>query len=202
MKSPACLNTAFLALILAAAPAGADDISDQIETARKAYEAGELRSAVQTLQFAVASIQERINLSLLDLLPAPLEGWSADEPEAQAGGIAAMITGTSLSRRYHREDGAQVEISITADSPLLSMMGMMLANPMLLQSSPGARTFTHAGHRGMVREDADRRGWEISLMVGANVLVQVTGSGLEERQAVDDYLAAIDLPAVQRAFGA
>lgn len=190
-----------LALALTCAPAAADEISDQIEAGRKAYETGELRSAVQTLQFAIAGIQEKINLSLVELLPPPLEGWTADEPEAQTGGVAALITGTNLSRRYHREDGAEVEITITADSPLLSMMGMMLANPMLMQSSPGTRTFSHAGHRGMVQHEVDARRWEISLMVGANILVQVTGSGLDDRQTVEDYLNAIDLPAVQRAFG-
>ena len=52
---------------------------------------------MQTLQFAVAGIQEKINLALLELLPAPLEGWNADEPQAQSAGMAAMFTGTKES---------------------------------------------------------------------------------------------------------
>jgi hypothetical protein len=201
MRRHALPAALLVSLAAASAPLPADEVTDQIDAARQAYEAGELRSAVQTLQFAVASIQEKVNLSLLDLLPAPLEGWSADEPQAQSGGMAAMIAGTNLSRRYYREDGAEVEVSITADSPLLPMMTMMLSNPMMLQSSPGTRVYTHEGRRGTIQHEADSRHWEITLMLSNNVLVQVSGSGVEEREPVESYLKAMDLAAVQKAFG-
>ncbi len=183
-----------------AAPALADEVTDQLNTARKAYESGELRSAVQTLQFAVASIQEKINLSLLELLPEPLEGWNADEPQAQSGGMAAMIAGTNLSRRYYRDDGAEVDISITADSPLLSMMTMMLSNPMLMQTDPGTRVYTHGGQRGMIKHEKDSDVWEISLMVGGKIMIQVTGRGIKDQQDVEAYLEAIDLAAIEKTF--
>ena len=183
-----------------AAPALADEVTDQLNTARKAYESGELRSAVQTLQFAVASIQEKINLSLLELLPEPLEGWNADEPQAQSGGMAAMIAGTNLSRRYYRDDGAEVDISITADSPLLSMMTMMLSNPMLMQTDPGTRVYTHGGQRGMIKHEKDSDVWEISLMVGGKIMIQVTGRGIKDQQDAEAYLEAIDLAAIEKTF--
>ncbi len=182
------------------APASADEVTDQLNAARKAYESGELRSAVQTLQFAVASIQEKINLSLLELLPEPLDGWNADEPQAQSGGMAAMIAGTNLSRRYYRDDGAEVDISITADSPLLSMMTMMLSNPMLMQTDPGTRVYTHGGQRGMIKHEKDSDVWEISLMVGGKIMIQVTGRGIKDQQDVEAYLEAIDLAAIEKTF--
>lgn len=182
------------------APASADEVTDQLNAARKAYESGELRSAVQTLQFAVASIQEKINLSLLELLPEPLEGWNADEPQAQSGGMAAMIAGTNLSRRYYRDDGAEVDISITADSPLLSMMTMMLSNPMLMQTDPGTRVYTHGGQRGMIKHEKDSDVWEISLMVGGKIMIQVTGRGIKDQEDVEAYLEAIDLAAIEKTF--
>ena len=182
------------------APASADEVTDQLNAARKAYESGELRSAVQTLQFAVASIQEKINLSLLELLPEPLEGWNADEPQAQSGGMAAMIAGTNLSRRYYRDDGAEVDISITADSPLLSMMTMMLSNPMLMQTDPGTRVYTHGGQRGMIKHEKDSEVWEISLMIGGKIMIQVTGRGIKDQQDVEAYHEAIDLAAIEKTF--
>jgi hypothetical protein len=182
------------------APASADEVTDQLNAARKAYESGELRSAVQTLQFAVASIQEKINLSLLELLPEPLDGWNADEPQAQSGGMAAMIAGTNLSRRYYRDDGAEVDISITADSPLLSMMTMMLSNPMLMQTDPGTRVYTHGGQRGMIKHEKDSDVWGISLMVGGKIMIQVTGRGIKDQQDVEAYLEAIDLAAIEKTF--
>jgi hypothetical protein len=198
-RFPSTISALGLAALLAA-PAGADEVTDQLEEARKAYEGGELRSAVQTLQFAVASIQEKINLSLLELLPEPLEGWQAEEPQAQSAGMAAMITGTNLSRRYYRDDGADVDVSITGDSPLLPMMTMMLSNPMLMQTDPGTRVYTHAGNRGMIKHEKGSDEWEISLLVAGKIMVQVTGSGLANQQPVEEYLKAIDLAAVEKAF--
>ena len=185
-----------------AAPAGADEITDQLDSARTDYESGELRKALQSLQFAIAGIQEKVNLNLLKLLPEPQEGWQADEPQAQSAGMAAMFAGTNLSRRYFRDDGAEVEVSIVADSPLMPMMTMMLSNPMMIQTSPDTRIYTHAGQRGTVKHEKDSDSWEISLLVANKILVRVDGSGLKDKESVDAYLDAIDLDAVQKAFGA
>jgi hypothetical protein len=194
------LVLAMTLLAAAFSTARADAVTNQLDTARKAYEAGELRSAVQALQFAVAKIQEEINASLTGLLPRPLEGWTADEPEAQSGGIAAMIAGTTLTRRYHRADGAEVEINIMADSPLLPMMTMMLSSPMLLQSDPNTKLYTYDGQRGVVEHERDSRRWEIKLMVGNKILVQITATGVKSREPAESYLKEIDLKALKKAF--
>jgi hypothetical protein len=194
--------SAVVAALVAAAlgnPVPADEITDQIEAARKAYADGELRAAVQGLQFAVAGIQEKVNLSLLQLLPEPLEGWKGEEPQASSSGVAAMIAGTNLSRRYYRDDGADLEISITADSPFLSIMTMMLSNPMMLQADPGSRIYTHAGMRGMIKQDKDAGTWEVSLMGGNNVLIQISGDGVD-KETLEAYLGAMDMESVERAF--
>ena len=199
-KSTPLIAAMALALSVAA-PAGADDITDQLDTARTEYDSGDLRKAVQTLQFAVASIQEKINLDLLKLLPEPLDGWRADEPQAQSAGMAAMITGTSLTRRYFRDDGAEVEISIMADSPLMPMMTMMLSNPMMMQTNPNMRIYNHNGQRGMIQHEKNSDSWEISLLVANKILVKVDGSGLKDQESVEAYLNAIDMDAMTKAFG-
>jgi hypothetical protein len=186
--------TAFLSSALQA-----DEITDQIDAARKSYESGELRASIQGLQFAVAGIQEKVNLALLQLLPEPLEGWNAEDAKATSAGMAAMIAGTNLTRHYFRDDGASVEISITADSPFLGMMTMMLSNPMMLQTDPGTRIYTHAGRRGMIKHDRDDTSVEISLMGNGNILIQVSGTGIDNETA-DSYLEAIDIDAVEKAF--
>jgi hypothetical protein len=173
-----------------------------MDTARTQYESGELRKAVQSLQFAVASIQEKINLDLLKLLPEPLEGWQAEEPQAQSAGMAAMIAGTNLSRRYFQDGGAAVEINIMADSPLMPMMTMMLSNPMIMQTNPNARVYNHNGQRGMIQHEKHSDRWEISLLLANKILVKVDGSGLKDQESVEAYLKAVDIDAVQKAFGA
>jgi hypothetical protein len=181
--------------------AGADEITDELDAARSAYDSGDLRKAMQDLQVAVASIQEKINADLLKLLPKPLAGWQADEPQAQSAGIAAMIAGTNLSRRYYRDDGEEVDVSIMADSPLMPMMTLMLSNPMFMQSSPSTKIYTYAGQRGIIEHETDSDKWAISLLVAGKILVKVDGSGLKDKAPVDAYLEAINLGAVEKAFG-
>ena len=201
MKISTPLIAAMAMALSFVAPAGADDITDQLDTARTEYDSGNLREAVQTLQFAVAGIQEKINLDLLKLLPEPLDGWQADEPQAQSAGMAAMITGTNLTRRYFRDDGAEVEISVMADSPLMPMMSMMLSNPMMMQTNPDMRIYNHDGQRGMIQHEKGSDRWEISLLVANKILVKVDGSGLADQEIVESYLKAIDMDAMQKAFG-
>ena len=177
----------------------ADEITDQFDSARSAYERGELQGSIQELQFIIAAIQERVNASLVKLLPEALAGWTAEEPEIASSGVATMIVGTQLSRKYHRPDDASLEIRFTANSPFMPMMTMMFSNPMLLQSEPNTRIFTHAGRRGIIKEDQAAKQLEISLMGEGNLLIQVEGTGIAKADA-EAYLKALDITAVEKAF--
>jgi hypothetical protein len=191
---------AALALALTAPSLQADEVTDQLDAARKAYETGELRGAIQALNFATARIQEHINDQLLKLLPEPLAGWQADAAQSEAGGIAAMVAGNVMSRTYRREDGAEVELRLMADSPMMAMMAMMMQTPFLMQASKEMRVYTHRGYQGMIQHEERSDAWEISLMVGNRVMVQAKGRRIADQNPVVDYLNAIDLTAVQKAL--
>lgn len=195
----------FIFLLLLLSPgtlALADEITDRIANARAQYEAGELRAAMRTLQFAIAGIQEKVDRTLLSLLPAPLPGWQADEAVSETAGFAALVAGTNLTRRYLRDDGALVEISILADSPMLPMMTLVLTNPLLVALDPDTRVYSDAGQPGTIEHEPGSDRWRISLLVADRILLQVEGSGLSDEAAVEAYLRAVDLDAVRRAFGA
>ena len=192
--------TLVLPLTLIGTAPRADEVTDQLDTARKAYESGELRSAVQALNFVTARVQERINDQILKLLPEPLAGWEAEPAQSQSGGIAAMVAGTMMSRSYRRPDGAEVELHLMADSPMMAMMTMMMQTPMLMQASQDTRVYTNRGHQGMLQHEGGSNEWEISLMVGNRILVQSKGRGLADQKPVEDYLNALDLSAVQKAL--
>ena len=199
MKPLVLLITSLALTMTQASRLSADEITEQINTARDAYERGELQTSIQGLQFVIAAIQERVNSSLLQLLPPPLDGWTAEAPEVIAGGMATMIVGTQLSRKYSRSDDAHLEIKLTANSPFMPMMTMMFSNPLLLQSQANTRLYTHAGRRGIVKEDPSVKHWEISLMGEGNLLIQVEGTGIDKLEA-EAYLKAIDIVAVEKAF--
>lgn len=179
-------------LALAAAPAHADEITDQIDAAERAYVAGDAQVAIQALEFAIAQIKEQLRARQLALLPAPLPGWSADDPVSDAGGIAAMFTGTTLTRTYRNDAGASVTIGITADSPLLSMLTT------LMQASPSATPYTHAGYRGVLELHPDGTS-RLLLLVGTRIQVQVEGNGVE-RQTLEAYLRAVPLEQLEDAL--
>lgn len=182
-------------------PALADEVTDQLDAARKAYQSGELRNAVDSLNFAIAKIQEQVTGRLLQLLPEPLPGWQADAAQSESGGLAAMITGTNLSRRYYREDGAEVSLSLMADSPLLPMLTMFLSSPFMMQADPTTKPYSLKGQRGMLKHNPDSNAYEASLMVGNRILVQGKATGLTDEKAIQQYLEALDLEAIQKAFG-
>jgi hypothetical protein len=192
-----CLTPLVRAAALAAAliPAEllADPVTDQIDAAKRAYAAGDEQVAMQALEFAIAQIKDKLKTEQLGLLPAPLPGWSADEPVTDAGGIAAMFTGTTLARGYRRaEDNATVTLTITADSPVLSMLST------LMQANPSSSPYTRGGYRGVL-ELRDGAASRILLMVGTRIQVQVEGSGVDQ-QTLEAYLDAIDFDELEKAL--
>lgn len=198
--TPALVRSALVMTLIASAAAAADPVTDQMDAARRAYESGERRVAIQALQFAVTQIEEQITAEQLKVLPDPLPGWSAEAPTAQAGGLAAMIAGTNLTRAYRKDDSdAQVRISVTADSPLMSMMNILMSTPMLMQADPGSNAYSYSGFRGLLQND-EAGNTKISLMIGTRIMLQIEGSNGADRAALEAYLGAMDLNALEQAL--
>lgn len=192
-----------LATVLMVSPAlSADEVTDQLQLGIDAYQAGELREAVQELQYAIAQIQEVLDSQYTKLLPAPLEGWTAEEPQAQSAGMGMMGGGTQISREYRNNaTGESINMQIMADSPFLQAMSMMLSNPMMMKSDPNTKLYRHGRHRGMLKHQRNSQRWEISLMVANRILVQVTGKGMASKDPLEAYLKSLDLKQVEKAFG-
>lgn len=188
------------ALVLAVDTTAADEVTDQLDAAKASYEAGELRAAAETLSAVVETIRAQITAGLLTLFPPPLEGWTADEAQSQSGGLASMLTGTQLSRRYVREDGAEVSLSLMADSPMMPMLTMAISMPFMMQANEDLKTYSLKGERGMLEHTPGSQTYKVTLMVGSRLLVQGEGSGLADPGPVEQYLKALDLDAIRKAL--
>ena len=189
------------ALLLSASTATpADDVTDQLDVAREAYEAGNLSQSVDELNYAIAQIQEQLNNSYVKLLPEPLAGWTAEAAAAQAGGMAILGGGTSMSRKYSNVSGGTVEIQVYANSPMIQGMSMMLSNPMLMQMDPSSKMYRYKGNKGVIKHAAGSSSYEISLLLKNTIMVQISGDGLADKAPVVDYLKAMDLDAIKEAF--
>src|SRR6185312_7520675 len=80
-----------------AAPVFADDISEAIDQAHKAYQSGDLTGAKQSLDLASQLIGQKSAERFATLLTNPLPGWTADK--AQTATVVLGL-GSEASRTY------------------------------------------------------------------------------------------------------
>src|SRR5690242_16537453 len=116
-------------LLTAVSGSLADDVTDQIDEAVKAYQKKDYATAATALDAAANLIRQAKAEGTKTLLPEPLSGWTADEAEVTTMGAGMMGGGTSIVRRYHKGDD-QVEVTLVSDSPMLQAMAMMFSGAM------------------------------------------------------------------------
>ena len=160
----------------------ADDILDAIDQARKAYQAGDMANAKQSLDLASQLIGQKNAERFAALLPAALPGWKAEKVETASVGVA-VFGASSASRRYTNASGQDVQVRITGDSAMVMQFAQFLINPAI------------AGAMGKLIRVGDQRAMQthegsINMVVANKFLVTVDGSAdaaskLAYAQAVD-----------------
>ena len=181
-----------VSLLVAAAPmslARADDVTDQIHEALTAYDKKDLPTAMAGLQAALDLLRQMRADVYGSLLPPAPQGWTADNVETIAAGIAMAGGGTGASRKYHKGD-AEVTVSILADSPLLQAMSALASSG--LAAIAGARTEIVNGRRTLYMKEDNA----FTSFVGDRVLVRVEGKDQPE-DTLKRFLAAVNLDAVE-----
>jgi hypothetical protein len=180
------LRSLFVAAFIAAGVMpglAADDIADAIELAGKAYQAGDLTKAKQSLDLASQLVGQKNAERFAALLPAPLPGWTAEKPESAAVGIA-VFGASYANRHYSNAKGEHVEVRITGDSALITQFAKFLINPAI------------AGVMGKLINVGSQRALQtaegsINIVIGDKFLVTVEGSADAEAKLA--YAKAIDV---------
>ncbi len=177
---------------LMAVPTWADEITDQIQMGLKAYEEKDYRTAVDELKFVVALLEKLKNDQNLKLLPDALEGWKTVESNNKDNqmAMAMMGGGTSMKGKYVR-DNEVVRIEILANSPLLSMMTMMISNPAMMAGEKNTTPFRYKRSKGMKKRDGNKL--EITIVVAGQIMIKVVGNNLKDEAVLKEYLDAIDM---------
>jgi hypothetical protein len=183
MRRPFLAALAALPLLFPAV-ASADEIADALTEATRAYQAGQIGAARTAMQEAVQLLAQRTAADLAKALPAPLDGWKAEEAEASTASLGFLGGGSQATRTYRNNASQDVQIQVTADSPLLAQLTMFLNNPAI------------AGAMGkMIRVGSQRaiqtNNNEIQMMVSNRIVVTITGSAPVEAKLA--YAQAIDL---------
>ncbi|MBK1617280.1 hypothetical protein CKO42_02195 [Lamprobacter modestohalophilus] len=198
-----CATAAFLIAASAALSpiaAQADTVLDQIDAARRAYQAGEPGVATEALNVAIVQIQQQQTEKQLQLFPEPLPGWTADDATAEATGFIAALTGKVLSRTYRQtETGAEVMMTLSANSPFLGFISGLMQTPFFTQGAEGLGAYVHQGYRGLL-EPQENGSAKLSLVIGNSILLQLEGSQGTDAEILEAYLSAMDLKALEQAF--
>jgi hypothetical protein len=191
-------NSAWVGLVVlalfAAGPAHADAVTQEIERARQAYAQGKFAEARQSLELAAQLVAEQKAKLLNGTMPPPFLGWSVDKAaDADAtdsttptGAIRAgnSMLGGITTQRVYRKSAKACSLTVTGDSPLLSVVAQFLANPAIAQAS-GARMQRLGTQRAIITQDN-----EVQVLSGNNYLVSVTGDcDLADKLA---YAGAVD----------
>ena len=173
---------ALMVMGVMAVPALADDITDAIEQARKAYQTGDLGGAKQSLDLASQLIGQKNAEAFAQLLPKPLPGWTADKSETTSVGAAAF--GASVaSRRYNNAKGDHVEVQITGDSAMVMQFAALFQNPQIAGAM--GKLIRVGNQRAIQNNEGD-----VHMVIANKFLVTVQGSAdaatkLNFAQAVD-----------------
>jgi hypothetical protein len=179
-------------LVVATVPAArADDVTDQINEALKAYQNHDTQTAIAALDAASNLLRQSRAEGLKKLLPPVPPGWTADAAESTAVGAAMLGGGTTASRTYH--NGSQrVEVQIMADSPMLQGMAALLNSP--LAAMGGMKTVVIGGRRMSYTENDN----SYTTLVADKVIVKVDGSKDTPDPTLKSFIGAIDFAAIEK----
>lgn len=166
----------------------ADEITDAIDAARKAYQAGDLSNAKQSLDLASQLIAQKNAEAFGMLLPEALAGWEAEPVQTAAVGTLGLGA-SAASRGYNKPNGDRIEVQITGDSALVVQYGSFLTNP-LVAGAMGKIVMI-----GTLRALQTMEG-DVFLVVGNKYLVAVQGNGSPADKMA--YARAIDVGRLSR----
>ena len=189
-KKPILIFLGASVLALGAAPVRADDVTDSIDEAVKAYKDGDYTTAATSLDAAAQLIRQKRAEVFVAFLPEAPSGWTAEEATTSAAG-AAMFGGAVTAEREYAKGDASVSVKLVTDSPMMSAMMMMMNNPMLLGSGDAGKVERIKGQKGLVKYDAGERAGEINVAVAGTLLVTVTGSDVSAAE-LKAFAEAID----------
>ncbi len=177
----------------------AEGVLEEIDSARKLYESGDLDGSLKALDGSANLIRDQMRSRLLGIFPEPLEGWRADPPRMRSDPATIAIAGTNVSRRYSREDGSQVKLALLIDPPSFSFLSMAVLAPVVSGKQDGLTPYSLGQWNGSL-EHTTPGSYAITLVVGDRLIVQARGFGLSDPQVLGRYLEALNVDTVMDRF--
>ena len=186
-----CRIAAVLFSVATLSGARADDVTDQINEALKAYQNHDTQTAIAALDAASNLLRQSRADGLKKLLPPPPPGWTADAAESTSVSVAMLGGGITASRAYH--NGIQrVEVQLVADSPMLQSLAALISSP--LGAIGGMKTVVIGGRRMSYTENDHT----YMTLVADKVIVKVDGNTDTPDATLKSFIGVIDFAAIEK----
>lgn len=190
--------------LLACTSVWADEVTNQIDSAKKLYMEQKYSEALAELRFAMAQIQSKQAERLTAVMPDPLPNWKVDKVEGQYASTELMGGGMSISRHYYVEGSEkEVDIEVVTDSPLLQAVMMWLSNPMFaaMGGDTGKKPIKVDGNKAMLEFNQEEGTGELQMVVGTKTLLTVKGRGLDRNDVLVEYAKRVDTVKLKELVG-
>lgn len=170
------LSFALAASVVTGVTLHADDVTESVDEALKAYKNKDYAVAAQTLDAAAQLVRQKRGELFKELLPAAPAGWEAEEATSQSAGAAMFGGGVTAERHYSKGD-ASVTVKFITDSPLMQGVIMMMSNP-LFANADGGKLERIKGQQAIFK-NKDGSG-SVNVVVNGTFLVQIEASDVSD----------------------
>lgn len=175
------------ALFAGSASLRADDVTDSIDEAVKAYKDKDYAMAAQALDAAAQLVRQKRGDMFKELLPDAPSGWEAEEATSQSAGASMFGGGVTAERQYSKGDSS-VTVKLITDSPIMQGVLMMMGNPMFANAD-GGKLERIKGQKAIFK-NKDGSG-SVNIVVNGVLLVQIEGSDVSDKD-LRTFAEAID----------
>jgi hypothetical protein len=193
-------------LMLPAVPAAvvADEITDQLDQARRYYDQGDVTGAIGELEFTLQALRGRVGQELLATFPAPADGWTVADADGDGqAAIPLAAAGTMLGRTYRAaEGGASIEAQLMSGGGFLQGLAGMLMSPQVLAAQANARRVRIGRENAVVTYDPQARSAQLVLDLGGKATIMLQGENLAGGEPLVDLASRWDLRRVRELLGA
>ena len=179
----------------------AADFPGLMKAASAAWDAGQYGECLASLKKATGLANEKRSMAIREALPATPAGWKLEPAKKSAAAGNAMVQafggaiGNLTQARYSEEGGrGSIDITITADSPMVQMFNMMVTNPAMLGEN--GELIEYEAHRAVLKNE--RNSLNLQILIHKKHMCDIKVRGMEEdamfamfNQATIDKLAAV-----------
>ena len=176
----------------------ASDFPSMHQAAREAWDAGKYGTCMEKLKECIGLVSVKRRDTILAAFPGAPEGFTFPEDKtvnaaqnAMLGTIAAGI-GNVIDRRYNEENGrGSINMTLTADSPMVQMFSMMINNPAMLDAN--SELIEYNEHKAVLKKNNDTN-LQLQIVIDGKHHVDINARNVSE----DELFKFMDQAAVDR----